>query len=126
MADFIFKGVNEIRNVFGRMALKNRRKKTMRDVMIHSVQVGLRAAKAAAPVLTGHLRSNIQGKVEGHDEEVRGWLEVDLSVVPYARRQNFEHGAHARFMEIGSLAIQREAIKFWEDSNNVEDFVFNE
>ena len=126
MADFFFSGTSRLRDLASNLRLKAKRKKTLLDVMTHAVNVGENTAKRSAPVLTGLLRSQITGRVEGEEQNVKGWIEIDLNIVPYARRQNFEHKAHAHFMEKGTLAIEREVLKYWEDSDNVEEYVFNE
>lgn len=94
---------------FSKKPVKNRKEiaRTIQPAIIEAIKTGKLVAQAEAPVKTGHLRRNIKGeskRVSSGNLSVLGRIFINLDIVPYARRQNFEHATKRFFLEKGGKA----------------------
>jgi len=102
------------------------RKFRMKRAIAEAIEDGKNAARTFAPVLTGWLRSNIQSQINVVGKDVQAYLYVDLSIVPYARRQEYEHITKGFFMLKGTLVAQKRLEEITGRQDFIEDVVFNE
>ena len=120
-------GLSKLRLLFEKLKLKVLRKNRMKKAMEIAIKEGRRRAQALAPVLTGWLRSNIEENVYfADDETVHGSLFMDLNIVPYGRRQEYEHITKGFFMLRGTEYAIHVLENLVGDGDFIEAVLFNE
>lgn len=111
MADFEYEGGESIDDLVKQLRNLAKRKEVIKKAVFKSINAAKKEAKRLAPVLTGKLKKNIDTKILSKAGEVQGILFVDLGIVPYARRQEFEHKSKAFFLYRGMLYGQQVLIQ---------------
>lgn len=110
------------RDLKGRFKRLNKIEQRMDEALI----IGQRVAKENAPVLTGLLRKSIDRSITKRENIYIGRIFVDLSIVPYARRQNIEHKTKSLFMEKGMRAARRHIEGVYSNIRRFESDFFND
>ena len=122
--DFTVTGLDRLKRFINNLLEKVGLRKNFRNAIEEALLVGRIVARANAPVLTGRLRNNIESEVLQFGNALTGKLFIDLDIVPYARRQEFEHKSKAFFMLRGRQAAERELDRLLGKPELIEDVLF--
>lgn len=125
LRDFLISGIEKLKKFASRFIPASVRQQRMYNALDDAIVHGWRVARQNAPVKTGHLRKNIQFETTRNGETSTGRLFVDLEVVPYARRQEYEHATKAFFMFKGYLAAREKLNQKFQDKAFVDNLFFD-
>jgi len=119
-------GLDNFKKIYRDLSGRFRRLNKIEKRLDEALKIGQLRAKAAAPVLTGLLRRSIDRDVRKIGDKYVGRIFVDLSIVPYARRQNYEHRTRSEFMQKGARAAANHISGLYSNLRRIERDFFNE